>query len=255
MNPASLTLRLAALATAVLLAPHPALASPATATESAFDAANQLYGEGKFAEAASAYQNLIRSGRISDALYFNLGNAFYKAGEIGRAIAAYRQAEQIAPRDPDLRANLRFVREQVQGPTHVPDRWHRWLGRLTVNEWTALTTAALWLCLLALAVIQFRPPLKRAFRNLALCGGVAVLALAICLTAVLTARAGATAIVVAPEAPVRNGPFDEFQNTFTAHDGAEFLVVDQKNDWFQVSADNGKTGWIKRDQVLLAPGG
>ena len=56
----------------------------------------------------------------------------------------------------------------------------------------------------------------------------------------------------APEATVRNGPFDEFQTAFTARDGAELEVMDRKNGWFQVRADGGKTGWIKQDQVLLA---
>ena len=76
-----------------------------------FDTANKLYEEGKFAEAAAAYESLVQSRQVSAALYFNLGNAWFKSGQIGRAIAAYRQAEQMTPRDPDLRANLQFARE------------------------------------------------------------------------------------------------------------------------------------------------
>ena len=50
----------------------------------------------------------------------NLGNAYFKSGQLGKAIAAYREAEQMSPRDPDVRANLRFARNQVQGPTLRP---------------------------------------------------------------------------------------------------------------------------------------
>ncbi len=78
----------------------------------AFQSANKLYEENKFAEAASAYQKLVESGKASSALFFNLGNALFKAGQIGRAIVAYREAEQLAPRDPDVRANLQFARNQ-----------------------------------------------------------------------------------------------------------------------------------------------
>jgi tetratricopeptide (TPR) repeat protein len=87
-----------------------------------FENANKLYEHGKFAEAAALYTNLVQSGQVSSALYFNLGNAFFKAGQMGRAIGAYRQAEQMTPRDPDLGANLRFARNQVKGPPCSPER-------------------------------------------------------------------------------------------------------------------------------------
>src|SRR3954465_12492039 len=101
---------------------------------SAFEAANRLYFEGKFPEAATTYGMLAQSGQTSAALYFNWGNALFKAGQIGRAIAAYRQAEALAPRDPDVRANLQFARNQRQGPTLSPARSHQWLRKLTLNE-------------------------------------------------------------------------------------------------------------------------
>src|SRR5689334_7524861 len=102
-----------------------------------FDAANRLYEQGKFPEAAAAYEKIAQSGPASAAVYFNLGNARFKSGEAGRAVAAYREAERLAPRDPEVRANLQFVRNQVQGPTLKPRFAERWFGRLTVNEWTA----------------------------------------------------------------------------------------------------------------------
>jgi Flp pilus assembly protein TadD len=68
-------------------------------------------------EAAAAYEQILTNGAVSPALYFNLGNAHFKAGQLGRAIAAYRQAERLTPRDPDVRANLQFARNRVQGPT------------------------------------------------------------------------------------------------------------------------------------------
>ena len=82
-----------------------------------FSAANQLYAKGKFADAAAAYEKILQTGAQSPALLFNAGNAEFKAGHLGKAIAAYRRAEQLSPRDAELRANLAFVRNQVQGAT------------------------------------------------------------------------------------------------------------------------------------------
>src|SRR5204862_132447 len=81
---------------------------------------------GPFAEAAAAYEKIVAGGRVSSALYFNLGNALFKSGRIGRAIANYRLAEQLAPRDPDIRANLRFARNHVNGvEARLPAWWRR----------------------------------------------------------------------------------------------------------------------------------
>ena len=229
------------------------LCARAALSGAAFDAANKLYEEGKFAAAVSAYERLAQSGQVSAALYFNLGNAYFKSGQIGRAIAAYRHAELIAPRDPDLRANLQFARKQVPSPSLLPGRMERWLSRLTLNEWTMLAAAAVWLWLLLLATLQWRPGLRPVLR--AYVYSVATIAVLLCACVAFAfsgARLTRTAIVVAREAPVRYGPLAEAPLAFTVHDGAELRVLDQKDEWLQVSAGPRRTGWLRRDQTLLS---
>ena len=228
------------------------LYSQAAVSSAAFDAANRLYEEGKFAEAISAYQKLGQSGQVSAALYFNLGNAYFKSGQIGRAVAAYRTAQQITPRDPDLRANLQFARSQTPSPTLSPSRWQRWLGRLTLNEWTLLAAGVVWLWLLLLAILQWRPALKPALRSYVISLAVLGALLCACVVAALReTRFTRTAIVVTREATVRYGPLAESPAAFTVHDGAELRVLDQKDEWVQVSAGPRRIGWLRRDEALL----
>jgi len=218
----------------------------------AFDAANRLYEEGKFAQAVSAYEKLAQAGQVSAALYFNLGNAFFKSGQIGRAIAAYRQAQEITPRDPDLRANLQFARNQTPSPTLLPSRWQRWLGRLTLNEWTVLAAGVAWLWLLLLAALQWRPTLRPVLRGYVISLAVVVALLCACVGAALAeSRLIHLAIVVVPEAAVRYTPLPESATAFTVHDGAELRVLDHKDEWLQVNAGSHKIGWLRRDQILL----
>jgi hypothetical protein len=241
--------RMSAFALLVLLVP---LLSRAEIPATAFESANKLYEEGKYSEAATAYAKLLQSGETSAALYFNLGNAFFKSGQIGRSIAAYRLAERIAPRDPDVRANLQFARNQIQGPTLSPRRWQRWLGHLTLNEWTVLAAGAVWLWLLLLAVRQCWPGLRTALRIYVLTlAAVSVLLCALAAAAFFQARLTRVAIVIASDAVVRYGPLAESQAAFTAHDGAELRVLDQDKEWLRVSAGPGHVGWLRRDQVLL----
>ena len=233
------------------------LCAPARAEISAagFETANKLFDAGKFTEAAAAYEKLAQPHEASAALYFNLGNAYFKSGQMGRAIAAYRQAEQVTPRDPDVRANLQFARNQVQGPTQAFSRWQRFLGTLTLNEWTVLASAAIWLCFLLLSLVQWRPALKPALRNYILAVGLGAGMSCACLASTASEhRSVRTAIVIARDAVVHNGPLDESPNAFTAHDGAELRVLDQKDDWLQVSA-GPRIGWLHKAQVLMIAGG
>ena len=226
--------------------------SQAASSSAAFDAANRLYEEGKFADAVSAYEKLGQSGQVSAALYFNLGNAYFKSGQIGRAIAAYRTAQQITPRDPDLRANLQFARNQTPSPTLSPSRWQRWLARLTLNEWILLAAGAVWLWLLLLAILQWRPALRPALRSYAFSMSAVGALLCLCVVAALReTRFTRTAIVVSGEATARYGPLAESPAAFTVHDGAELRVLDQKDEWLQVSAGPRRIGWLRRDQTLL----
>jgi tetratricopeptide (TPR) repeat protein len=225
-----------------------------TTDSSSFDSANNLYYAGKFTDAVAAYENILYSGQKSVALYYNLGNAWFKSGQIGKAIAAYLQAEKISPRDPDIRANLQFARNQIQGPTLAPARAQRLLGKLTLNEWTLLATAAFWLCFLFLALGEWRPALKRPLRLYLAAAAITTLLLgAWVAVSWVDTRSTKTAIVTSRDVPVRRGPLDESATAFTVHDGAELRVLDQNNDWLQVTSDPSRIGWVRRDQVLLSP--
>jgi tetratricopeptide (TPR) repeat protein len=220
-----------------------------------FDAANKLYAEGKFADAAAVYEKILQSGATSANLLFNYGNAECKAGNWGRAIIAYRQAGQLAPRDADVRANLEFTRNQVQGPTSSPSRWENGIEILTLNEWTALTAVAFWLTFTLFATMQIWPALKTAFRGFT--RGVAVVTIlsGVCGGAAVSIHLSQkTAVVIAPDLVARSGPFDDAQNVFTAHDGAEFAVLSRHGDWLQVADNSGKIGWFERRQVEIFPG-
>jgi len=220
-----------------------------------FAAANRLYAEGKFAEASAAYEKILSTGAQSPALLFNAGNAEFKAGHLGQAIAAYRQAELLAPRDAELRANLTFVRNQVQGAAWRESRWQNWVNSLSLNEGTLLTAGFFWVTLALFVIRQIKPALAPKLQ------GVTRLAVALTIFsgAVLALQAAnhftsAVAVVTTGEATARSGPFDDAQSVFTVRDGAELRVLDRHDDWIQVSGSAGKIGWLSRRQAVLLPG-
>lgn len=236
---------------ATLLCAGTLFASDLTAN---FAAANRLYAEGKFSEAANDYRAILNSGAVSPNLLFNDGNAEFRSGHLGRAIAAWRRAALLDPRDADARANLGFARNQVQGATLQESRWSEWLGALTLNEWTALAMIAIWLAFLLFAAMQIRPALKNFLRGLARVAAVVAVFFCACLGASAAIHfSKSIAVVVLPDAVARSGPFADAQNAFAVHDGAELAVVDRRNGWVEVSDGAGRIGWMPDGQVEVLP--
>jgi hypothetical protein len=233
-----------------------AVAAGRATAENAFDEANKLYEQGKYGEAANGYEKILQSGQVSAAVLYNLGNAFFKSGQLGRAIATYRRAQQVAPRDPDLRANLLFARNQTQGPTLGTSKWQGWLKRLTLNEWTLLAVGAFWVTFILLAVEQWRPRWKSVLRNYVIVFVLATTLSCVCVGAALYQHYSVgTAVVITQDAPLHNGPLDESPAPVTLHDGAELRVLDHKDAWVQVSPDPLRIGWVRKEQVLVTGGG
>lgn len=237
-----------------------------------FSAANELYAKGKFSDAANLYEKILSSGQSSANLLFNYGNAEFKAGNLGKAIAAFRRAELLAPRDSEIRANLNFVRNQVQGSTVRESRWQSWLGNFSLNEWTLFAAVAFWLTFVLLAAKQVLvarasrpfgenkqltgrmpvPPPTRGVTNAL----ILLTILLVSISAVQTANhfSKQTAVVILAEANARSGPFDDAQNAFAVRDGAELSVLDKHDDWVQVTDGSGKIGWLNKKQVEILPG-
>ncbi len=213
-----------------------------------FAAANTLYDQQKFAEAAMAYQKIADSGTISSSIFFNLGNAHFQSGDMGRAIAAYRRAEKLNPRDADIQTNLRRARDKVQN-SGASKGEESFLARLTANEWTVLASIPFALCFLLLAFGQLRRDWQKVTRNYTI--ALAVVALLLGSLAAIAAQQEThkSAVIVAEEAVVRHGPFNESQSAFTLRAGAELTVLDERETWVQVSAGRNRVGWVQKAQV------
>ena len=218
-----------------------------------FEKGNKFYEEGKYANAVTAYDQLLNAGNASEAIYFNRGNAYFKLGQVGRAIASYRMALCLTPRDPEARANLQFARTRARGGSaYHAGMWRGWFDLLTLNEWTCLTTGAMWLLFILLALRQWRPELNRALGSFILAGTVAAVLLGFGLAAGLADRyLNQSAVVIAGEADVRNGPLEESQSIYKVRDGVELGVLDRKDGWLQVVDPAQRAGWLREDQVLI----
>ena len=228
----------------------------AESADDTFARANKFYEEGKYPQAAAVYEGLLRQGNISPGIYFNAGNSWFKAGQVGRAIYDYRRAEQLAPRDPDIRANLDIARAKA-GTTRAAlpgNRWTRWVGRATLNEWAAAAAAAAALFFIVLTARQISPGFARSANEITLLLALASLWLLACLGFSIDQRlVEKSSIVIVPEAVARLGPLNESQSAFTVPDGAELIVLTRDGDWLQVSDATRRIGWLQQRDVAQIP--
>ena len=118
--------------------------------------ANLAYEEARYGEAIERYRQLIAEGFDSGQLHYNLGNAFLRSGDLGRAIASYRRAQRRRPRDEDLRANLAFARKSAKDAIQPPEPsrvlstlffWHFGMSPAELAVAAAILSLLFWGCL------------------------------------------------------------------------------------------------------------
>ncbi|TAN35626.1 MAG: tetratricopeptide repeat protein [Verrucomicrobia bacterium] len=110
-----------------------------------FQKAGRAYDAGQFAEAATNYLALVAQGQRTPEVYFNLGNAEFRAGRGGAAVLAYRRAWHLAPRDADIIANLQFAQEQTGATPPTPASWEHFFQSLNAAEWRLAALVDFWI--------------------------------------------------------------------------------------------------------------
>ena len=217
-------------------------------------ATNSLYESGRYLEAALVYEQLIDQGYESGALYYNLGNAYFKQGDLGRAILSYRRAERLYPRDADIRANLEIARAQridifdddasATGP----------VSRLTLDE-LAQITLVVWIALALLAVVLLlakRRAVKRSAAYASVVVGLALLLSAVAMGERWYSESSEHEVVVVAEiVDVVSGPGTTYAEEFTLHSGAEARLLEQRGSWTRLELPGRELqGWVPSAAVV-----
>jgi hypothetical protein len=230
-----------------------ALGTALASSSDDFKAANQLYNAGKFAEAAAAYEKIEPK---TAHVYYNLGSAWFRQGKLGEAILNYERARRLAPRDPDILANLKFA-EQRLGVDEVnasPRAIQRYLCSAitsrTASEWGVLELTALWMTVLAVGASIFLPKTRTGALVIA---GVGVVGFAISSVAlgseVIGERTVPRAIVVVAETQARFAPLPDSTVHFKLVEGTNVGVREDRGPWLFVERADGQQGWVTSEAV------
>src|SRR5436309_5108970 len=121
--------------------PTPSLLAQADAQ---FAKANQEFAQGHFKEAISGYEALIRSGQWSANVFYDLGNAYFRTGDFGRAILNYERALALERHHPEATANLQIARDEAHA-LEMQQSWpERHLEFASINQYSIAAAVAFW---------------------------------------------------------------------------------------------------------------
>jgi len=214
-----------------------------------------------YLRSAMLYQRLAED-IPSGALQYNLGNAHYRAGDIGRAILAYKRALLYLPTDANLRNNLAQARsdrvDRIEGDTRTTFAaillfWHHDLSAMTRATVFALVLAVS--CTAAGGFLFLRRRLLIRFAAIAGC--VALALLASLAAESLTARSRPQGVILAEEIAGRTGDGEIYETSFPGplHAGTEFVRRDERGGWYHIEIEDGRTCWIPSRAAEMVGGG
>jgi len=232
------------------------LASSAFAQPDAdFAKANQEYAQGHFTEAISAYEALVRAGQWSANLFYDLGNAYFRTGDFGRAILNYERALALERHHPEASANLQIARDEARA-LELPQSWRdRYLQFASVNQYSIAAAIAAWLALFCVVVLIFAPR-----KSATLMAGLifCLLVSAAPIYAVYALERGskgyALAIVTGKDVQARLATADTANSVLALPAGSEVKILSTRGDWIYAALPNNLRGWIpakNAEQVRL----
>lgn len=225
-------------------------------TEELVKAGNAAYGNRQYDSAIIHYEAALQTGQESAALYFNLGNARFKSGDLGRAIVNYLRAQRLDPSDDDILHNLDFARQfstvQMEGVELNPisSFIQAIVGPYRLNTWAWWTSVA-FVALFLLFILRF----GLSFSNAIVRSGINVLVVVVVILGGLTTwkyRAeyvDLRGVVISDAATVYTGPSNNSDVELQAAPGLVVEILGQSGDYYNVLFANKRRGWMKSDQV------
>ncbi len=222
-----------------------------------FYGANTSYEKGDYTKAIEEYLKILDAGLESGALYYNIGNSFFKLNKLGYAIYCYEKAKRLIPGDSDLKSNLNYARS-LAGTTDYPESAVRAVLRrlgypmrqVTLNGGAVFTVSMYILTILVSAFFVRNRILAKRY------GAVLFVLITICVYCIfafgikyfheVVIKFG---IVVDKSVDCLYEPIDKSTTYFTLPEGDKAVIVRTRNGWRQIRSLDGKAGWVHKDSV------
>lgn len=223
--------------------------------------ADSAYAKGDYASAIELYESILANQGESAAIYYNLGNSYYKNKDIAHSILNYERAYLLSPGDSDIRFNLEMARNNTVDKIDSINQLFlmSWITSLrssfSADGWAGGAIISFIIFLLALSLYIFGKQLVLKKLGLLFAG--------LCLIITIVANIFAsqqksllinrqTAIIMSPSVTAKSTPDAGGTDLFILHEGHKILVKDATmKDWCEIQLEDGSIGWIPRDVLEI----
>lgn len=214
---------------------------------------DSAYMRNDYASAIQIYENLLKQGEAAE-VYYNLGNSYYKADDIAKAILNYERALLLQPGNADIRVNLEIARSKtIDKVVSVPDiffvSWTKSLiNSLSVDAWAKCGVVFFILLLVSLYLFFFSKQI--IWKKTGFIAGIAFLVFVVLSNVFASQQKSeltnrSTAIVLSPSVTVRSTPSESGTSLFILHEGHKVEIKDNSmREWKEIRLEDGKVGWV-----------
>lgn len=228
--------------------------------------ADSAYVDDNFLRAEELYLQALKLGGSSSVLFYNLGNTYYRQGNLGKAIVNYERALKIDPTNADARRNLEFVNSKItdkqiiDNGSYMQSVWEGTVEYFRPDTWALLSMVLFAIFLGALAVYIFSSAVK--VKKTGFFGGLIVFVLTVCAVIISFAAANRVnsnnyAIILPPASQLSTSPREArnpSEQAFLLHEGTKVEIIDSISNpgegiWYEVLVGRGERAWVKAEDV------
>jgi tetratricopeptide (TPR) repeat protein len=241
-------------ATILLVAFHAAAQDP----EQLAVQAAKAYNTRHYQDAIAQYEKIIAGGNESYALFYNLGNAYFRNNEYAPALLNYEKALKIAPNNEDLKHNIEVVNSKLTDKVEmVPELFYKRWWKLLINMMDIDTLAILNIILLSLALLLIAVYISIPnimIRKISFWAGIVLFVLFSISVLAASQRnhylnSQHEAIVFTQMVNIKSSPDENSKDIFVLHEGTKVRLLDVVAEWQEIRIANGSVGWIKTSDI------
>jgi tetratricopeptide (TPR) repeat protein len=223
-----------------------------------FDTANNLYQSEKYTEALQVYSSIEKKGLISDDLFFNMGNSYYKLNKVAPSIYYFEKALKLNPSNEDAAINLAFAKRMtIDVIEELPKTFLQRLSanfieKLPYDTWALIAVIASFLAALLFLLYYFSYSSNKKLFYF----NISIFAVFILVLSVFFAfhnyniiQKNRAAIIFVAKVEIKNAPSTSSEEVFELHEGTKVMVLDELDNWKKIKIADGKVGWIYADDL------
>ena len=231
---------------------------PLCAQESTLKEAEEAYAKEDYTQAIELYESVLKSYGESAMVYYNLGNAYYKAGKVAPAILNYERALLLNPGDSDTRFNLQVARPKTVDKIEPIGEFFltRWIGTVedvySADGWAKWGVASFVLFIGCLVLFFFSKWIR--LKKIGFFAGICFLLISLVANLFADSQQDkllhrADAIVFASTVTVKSSPDASGTDLFILHEGTKVTIKSTLGEWSEIQLEDGNVGWMPSKEI------